>query len=146
MADKTCPQCGATYPYESELCPACGYQVEVPLPHPKKKPSIAALLSLFFFGAGQVYNGQIKKGIAFLVVTIIGIFIFIIPGVVVWAYGMYDAAVTATRMNNRTIQDIPTQRGRLALFIFIVLLIYVTVGVVFAAYADAVYVFRLPVA
>ncbi len=143
MADTTCPQCGKTYPYEETICPACGYQVEVPPRHPEKKPSVAVLLSFFFFGAGQAYNGQIRKGILFLFAILVGIFIFILPGVVIWAYGMYDAAVTASRMNARTIPDIPIHRGRLALFIFCVLLIYVALGVIFGAYAEAVYILHL---
>ncbi len=105
---------------------------------------MAGLLSLFFFGAGQAYNGQIRKGIAFLIATIVGVFIFILPGVVVWAYGMYDAAVTSSRMNAGAIPDIPTHRGNLALFIFIVLLIYVALGVIVGAYAEGLTSFRLP--
>jgi hypothetical protein len=144
MADTTCPQCGATYPYENEICPTCGYQVQVPPPHMKKKPFIAGILSFFFFGAGQAYNGQIQKGIAFLIATIVGIFIFIIPGILVWAFGMYDAAITSSRMNSGVISDIPTNRGYLALFIFIVVLIYVAIGVIVGAYSSVMTVPHLP--
>ncbi|MDD1679876.1 MAG: hypothetical protein LUO93_11925 [Methanomicrobiales archaeon] len=144
MAEKTCPQCGVSYPYEDEICPACGYQVEVPSQHPRKSPSIAALLSFFFFGGGQIYNGQIRKGIIFFLAIIVGIFIYIIPGAIIWVYGMYDAAVTSSRMNSGAIPDIPTDRGRLTLYIFVVLLIYLTLGVMFAAYVNALNLLRLP--
>jgi uncharacterized protein with PQ loop repeat len=135
MADKSCPQCGTTYPYEDEVCPSCGYQLPPSPSCLERNVWIAALLSVFFFGAGQAYNGQIRKGIAFLILIFLGLFAFLIPGILVWAYGIYDAANSARKMNAREITCVPTQVGRLVLFIFIVLLIYVAIGIVVAGYA-----------
>jgi TM2 domain-containing membrane protein YozV len=132
MADQSCPQCGTTYPYETEVCPSCGYQVTPALPCNEKNPWIAMLFSFLFFGAGQAYNGQMKKGIAFLILTFLGVFAFILPGVLVWLYGMYDAGMTSRKMNKGEIVCTPTQSGRVALFIIIVLFIYVGVGLAVA--------------
>ena len=39
-----------------------------PMPPPSyKNPGLAAVLSFFYMGLGQIYNGQIAKGIAFIV-------------------------------------------------------------------------------
>jgi TM2 domain-containing membrane protein YozV len=132
MADQSCPQCGTTYPYETELCPSCGYQVTPALPCNEKNPWIAVLLSVFIFGAGQAYNGQIKKGIALLILTFLGLFAFILPGILVWLYGIYDAGMISRKMNTGEIVCTPTQSGRVALFVILVVFIYVGVGLVVA--------------
>ncbi len=62
-----------------------------------KNPVTAGLLSIIP-GLGQVYNGEFVKGILFLIGTIIGIFL-IIPGILIWIYGIYDAYKTADKMN-----------------------------------------------
>jgi hypothetical protein len=82
-----------------------------------------------------VYNGQIKKGIAFLILTFAGIFALLIPGILVWLYGIYDAAVTSRNMNRQETLYLPTPVGKLALFILIVFLIDVGIGIVVAGYA-----------
>ena len=73
-----------------------------------KNPSIAVLLSFFWTGLGQCYNGEIGKGLTLIVLRIITIpflFIFIInflaiPFVIaLWAWGMYDAHKSAERIN-----------------------------------------------
>jgi TM2 domain-containing membrane protein YozV len=69
-----------------------------------KNPGIAAVLSFFYTGLGQIYNGQIAKGIAFMVIQGINIVLmFVLIGFftyfVFWIYGMYDAYQTAQKMN-----------------------------------------------
>ncbi len=42
------------------------------LPHPvEKNPAVAYTLSLFFWGAGQIYNGQKRKGLWFLLTMLL---------------------------------------------------------------------------
>lgn len=70
-----------------------------------KNPSVATILSFFFMGLGQIYNGQIGKGIAFIVAYIISILLmFAIIGFlttpVLWIWGMVDANVSANQINN----------------------------------------------
>ena len=55
-----------------------------------KSPKVAALLSIVP-GLGQVYCGQIVKGILFLILTIIGLILFILPGLFIWTYATYHA-------------------------------------------------------
>ena len=62
-----------------------------------KSPGIALLLSLLICGVGQMYNGQVGKGILMLVGCIM--LWFILLGWVVWIWSMVDAYQTAKRMN-----------------------------------------------
>ena len=69
-----------------------------------KNPGLAAVLSFFYMGLGQIYNGQIGKGIAFIVAyTISWILIFILIGIIttpiLWIYGMYEAYKSAEKIN-----------------------------------------------
>jgi TM2 domain-containing membrane protein YozV len=100
MAQNYCPNCGAELQYkEAEICPSCGVRIRSPEPPAKKEPVLAALLSFIFPGSGQVYNGALGKGILILAGTIIGAFIFLIPGIIVWLFGIFDAYTTSEKMN-----------------------------------------------
>ena len=70
-----------------------------------KQPGIAAVLSFFWTGVGQIYNGQILKGIFLIILQgINGLLMFVGIGFItypiVWIWGMYDAYKTAERMNH----------------------------------------------
>jgi len=70
----------------------------------QKNPGVAAVLSFFWCGLGQIYNGEIGKGVLLLIVYIISWWmIFIVIGIVstpiLWIYGMIDAYKTAERLN-----------------------------------------------
>ena len=65
----------------------------------KKNPAIAAGLSLLFNGLGQAYNGQFARGVLVLLGSLLGLFVMIVPGVAIWAWGVYDAYRTAKGMN-----------------------------------------------
>jgi len=69
-----------------------------------KNPGLAAILSFFYMGLGQIYNGQIGKGVAFIVMyTISAFLIIILVGLIttpiMWIYGMYDAYRSAEKIN-----------------------------------------------
>ena len=69
-----------------------------------KNPGIAAVLSFFWTGVGQIYNGQIKKGIILIGVQILNaLLMFLIIGLitypVVWIWGIFDAYKKAERIN-----------------------------------------------
>jgi len=81
-------------------------QQQAPPPPPTfyKNPGLAAVLSFFYMGLGQIYNGQIGKGIAFIVAyTVSWILIFVLIGLlttpILWIYGMYDAYKSAEKVN-----------------------------------------------
>jgi len=79
----------------------------------QKNPGIAAVLSFFITGLGQIYNGQFKKAAIFFGVMLINVLlcyivIGFITGPITWAYGIYDAYKSAEEINrtaeeNRTI-------------------------------------------
>jgi TM2 domain-containing membrane protein YozV len=89
----------------------------------EKSAGVAAILSFIFTGSGQVYNGDLLRGIGILVGTIIGSFIFLIPGIIVWIYGIYDAYTTAQKMNRGEIPFKPTNVGLVIGFIVVYILI-----------------------
>ena len=63
----------------------------------RKSPGIALLLSLLICGVGQMYNGQVGKGILMLIGGIVAWLVFL--GWVIWIWSMVDAYQTAKRMN-----------------------------------------------
>jgi hypothetical protein len=65
--------------------------------NPDKKPFFAALLSLLFFGGGgQIYIGQVTKGITLIILTLVlGAFLI---GLFIPMVGCYDAYVMADKM------------------------------------------------
>ena len=75
---------------------------------PPKSPGVAALLSFFFWGAGQIYNEDIAKGLMIylfaIVIAVIGVLtlglglIFLLP---LWLWAIYDAHSSAEKFNRR---------------------------------------------
>ncbi len=69
-----------------------------------KNPSVAVVLSFFFMGLGQIYNGQIGKGVLFILLYFIsGLLMFVLIGFIttpiLWIWGMVDANNSAKRIN-----------------------------------------------
>jgi TM2 domain-containing membrane protein YozV len=111
---KNCPTCGHRLEYEqAEICPKCGVRIRAPPSQQssgQKSPGIAALCSVFIPGLGQVYNGELEKGIGIYIAELIGwaltisvsfYLFFLFP--IIWIYGIYDAYTTANRMNSNII-------------------------------------------
>jgi TM2 domain-containing membrane protein YozV len=63
-----------------------------------RNPSAAVALSLIP-GLGQVYNGMLVRGVILFAATLLGLFIFIVPGVCIWIYSIYDAYQAAEKIN-----------------------------------------------
>jgi len=118
---KFCRYCGAEIDARAEICPKCGVRVEAPpqtIPRPpvtpysvstpKKNEGVAAVLSLIFVGLGQIYNGQIGKGIWFIIAGVVCLILTIVLigfvlYFVLWVYNIYDAYNTAKKINAGTI-------------------------------------------
>ena len=110
-AKKFCVNCGAEIDARAEICPKCGVRVAPPppsaaptVPAARKNEGMAAVLSFLFVGLGQIYNGEIGKGIIFLIIGIILVFtMFILIGFILyplfWIYNIYDAYNTAKKIN-----------------------------------------------
>jgi TM2 domain-containing membrane protein YozV len=65
---------------------------------PLKNPGVAAVLSFFFPGLGQIYNGQIGMGILLFLFTV-GLYFTIILSILLHLYLVYDAYTYATKLN-----------------------------------------------
>jgi len=62
----------------------------------KKDPGIAAVLSFFISGLGQIYNGDMAKGFIIMGIQVINIFLmFLLIGFItfplVWLFAIWDA-------------------------------------------------------
>jgi hypothetical protein len=55
----------------------------------KSHPGVAAVLSFLFSGLGQLYNGQIKKGLLIIFFSALSVFILVIGSmfIAVWILG-----------------------------------------------------------
>jgi TM2 domain-containing membrane protein YozV len=128
---KFCPTCGKQLQYDdAEICPNCGVRIPNLLPTQKeeKNPVLAALCSIFP-GLGQVYNGETALGVAVFLGTLVGALIFLIPGLIVWIFGIYNAYITATKMNSGEIPFKPTNTAHLIIFFLIAMISFVLVMV-----------------
>jgi TM2 domain-containing membrane protein YozV len=97
--DVFCRQCGEPIFKESEICPKCGVRQKS-----DKSPGTAAVLSFLIVGMGQIYNGEVGKGILFFFVQCINaLLLFVVIGFLTvpafWIYAIYDAYNTAKIMN-----------------------------------------------
>lgn len=63
----------------------------------RKEPAIALLLSLLIPGLGQIYNGDVGKGVAFMIGFLVLVWVGI--GIVFWIWAMIDAYQVATNIN-----------------------------------------------
>ncbi len=72
----------------------------------QKSSGLAAVLSFFITGLGQIYNGQIFKGIILMLIQLVnGALTVILIGYlflpIVWLYGVINAYRAAERHNRR---------------------------------------------
>ena len=100
---KFCPNCGQQIDINAVVCPKCGVQIAGTTE--EKSPILALVLSVFFPGLGQFYNGQPKKGIILIVAAIISaaliiLLIGLVLYIIVWLYALYDAYTSAEAINN----------------------------------------------
>lgn len=103
MPFQRCPNCQGSVEYPIELrgsagtCPFCGFQQWIgttgPInSHQGVSPGVAAILSVFMPGLGQLCKGETGKGIAFFFITLLGYVMFILPGLVIHICVIVDAA------------------------------------------------------
>lgn len=101
--EQYCSSCGETIKKEAEICPKCGVKQSE---DGDTSPGVAALLAGVGFiipllaGAGQVYNGEVGKGVVITVVQLINVGLaFLVIGLftypLVGIYAVYDAYKTA---------------------------------------------------
>jgi len=91
-----------------------------------KVPAVSVILSGLFPGLGQVYNGDsLLKGLLIFFGAAFGSFVFLIPGLIVWIYGMYDAWKRASGINSGIYDYKPVKTGDLILMVMIPLILMV---------------------
>jgi TM2 domain-containing membrane protein YozV len=98
-----CSSCGEIIKKEAEICPECGVRQRSSTA--EKNPGIAAVASFFWGGLGQIYNGQIAKGIGLMLLQAINVLLmFVLIGFltyfITWVYAIYDAYNTAEKINS----------------------------------------------
>ncbi len=109
--------------------------------YPKEKnPIVSVILSFLFPGAGQVYNGNLKKGLMIVAGAIITLFIFFPASFVVWIYNLYDAYTDADKMNKgqipyaeATTQDVLIYAGAFIGLFIVLFIIFFIIGLLFGA-------------
>lgn len=99
---KKCPYCAEDVKAEAKKCKHCGEildgemrakkEQEAKALHQKWSPGIAAVLSLFIPGAGQMYKGQVGNGLVWLVCTVLGYMFFVLPGLILHVCCIVGAA------------------------------------------------------
>ena len=126
-----CPACAVTMQGRM-LCRCCVDAVPVDLSRKHveernlklKDPASAAAMSMLHGGLGQIWNGDIGKGIALVVakvfVLVLAIVLFVngawhyaVPILLfgwgsLWAFGVYDAYQSASRHNKNQFESGPT--------------------------------------
>jgi len=56
----------------------------MPEDNPKPYPGTAAVLSFIFSGLGQLYNGEIFKGLVVISLSAVSIFLFLFGSIFIW--------------------------------------------------------------
>jgi hypothetical protein len=97
-------------------------------PPEEKSGFVAVICSFFIPGLGQTYNGELAKGLGFLIVTLFFIGILgigiksgwgILLGLIFWIVNIYDAFSTARKMNKGWIIFKSTKSSHMILFIIL---------------------------
>lgn len=105
----TCTRCGKALCSECAImvsgklmCKQCTEQMASSAAYTpvvsRKEPLLSIILSFFIPGLGQIYNGQIKKGLVLLIGYFLLSWTCLVP-LVIWLYAMYDGYTVAAAIN-----------------------------------------------
>ena len=91
---KSCSECGHKISTKAMSCPSCGNVIREPaqVAVARWSPGVAAVLSFFLPGFGQLYKGQLFGGLAWFVLTALGYVLFVIPGLILHLFCIIGAA------------------------------------------------------
>jgi predicted transcriptional regulator len=76
------------------------YQDDGAMQRPEHQPGMSLLLSLILCGTGQIYNGEVSKGIMMMVLCFL--LWFVLLGWVVQIWSIVDSVVVAERINRNS--------------------------------------------
>ena len=68
----------------------------------EKNGGIAALISVVLPGGGHMYAGEIGSGIGWLIFTLIGYGLFVVPGLVLHLVCIFDAVAAVKRIGKKS--------------------------------------------
>ena len=134
-----CSSCGANVPDTAKFCNECDARLPDAVTPGKQPPAqdagnkstfLAPSGSTFVPGLGQIYEGNILRGFLVFLGTFFGFFLFIIPGLIIWLYGIYDAYSTAEKVNAGTVPF--RQAPVLHMVTFVIIAIVITVVILIA--------------
>jgi TM2 domain-containing membrane protein YozV len=110
-----CFRCGSTIFEDAAICPHCGVAqpgfmealARPALGYVQKDSGIASLLSFLCPGAGQMYAGEVGRGVLIFLVWFVSIpltFVMLcIPTVVIHIWQIFDANSCVVRLNRKLI-------------------------------------------
>ncbi|MBP2145102.1 TM2 domain-containing membrane protein YozV [Methanofollis sp. W23] len=132
-----CPNCGTPIKErDGAVCPNCGAHFS---PTKQKNLAIALICAISCPGLGQVYNGEIGKGVLVLLGTAVGT-LLLIPGLIVYLYGIYDGYRTAEKMNAG---EVPFRETNVLLMILFVGLLVLGLFVLVLLAVSAAFVYGM---
>ena len=137
-----CSRCGKANFDDARFCRFCSaalgpYQATVgQSPTQLRNPGLAAVMSFFICGLGQIYNGQITKGIILIIfyaLSVLSCYLLIgfVSTPILWVWGIIDAYRGALKLNSDLIAGavVPNpSTGQVILNLGVVLLILVLLG------------------
>ena len=95
MALIKCSECNSKISDKAANCVNCGNPInnvsEIKVVN-KNEKGIAAILSYFVPGLGQMYRGKIASGFLWLLITLLGYACFIVPGIILHLICIGNAA------------------------------------------------------
>lgn len=100
VSTKKCPFCAEEILAAAKKCKHCKEILDDGIREQKKvqfvyqqqsNPGVAAVLSFFIPGLGQMYRGQIMEGIFWLIFVVIGYALFILPGLILHIFCIVKA-------------------------------------------------------
>ncbi len=76
---------------------------------PQKNPGVSTVVSFFFMRLGQIYNGQIGKGIIFIVlyaisISLMFVIVVFITTSILWLWCLVDYNKSAKKINEEMAQ------------------------------------------
>ncbi|MDR0767065.1 MAG: hypothetical protein LBE57_01250 [Methanosarcinales archaeon] len=129
MANNFCSACGKKSDEpDANYCAGCGSSFhssqtestshENVVYVKQKSVFVSIILSIFIPGSGQVYNGNLKKGLVLCIGFYLGLLALVIPGIIVWIYALYNAYKETGNINKGLLPFIePTPTDAVIIYI-----------------------------